>query len=480
MSSVDYSPARTLLRAAHQHPHRASLIDAQTGAVLSVSQSSDHVRRTTTVLAGLGIGEGSRVVLCTANSPWHFIVHVACSWLGAVSVVVSPRLPEGEIRHRINLAHGALVIVDSAQMASDLSLAHFKKMVDSAHPMMGEPPRRTTEVAAILFTSGSTAQARPIELTHEVLWWGTRNFRDGFEYSPGHHVVGVCAPMSHIGGFNGTSLDTFAHGGTVVVFESFNPELILRGVEQHRISMMFAVPTMCIALLEAQRTVEADLSSWVKPLVGGDALTPLLREHMRQAGLDPIHVWGMTETSGAGAMMAPDAIGPAGAIGRPFPYVDLRICDEAGIQVEQGSIGEIQVRGPGVVTGSKWLRTADLGFIDEGGWIHLVGRASRMINTGGELVAPAKIEEALRTLAGITDAMVVGLEDERWGQIVAAAIVLAPGGGTGDLTSLQFLNAQLANVLAPWERIRRMTTVDAIPLSVNGKPDPQAVIRLFA
>ena len=483
----DYSPARALLRAAEQHPSRASLVDGATDRVWSVAESADAVARLAGALRGRGLGASSRIAVIAQNSPWHFLIHVAASWIHAATVPMSPRAPAPRLREMLEAAAVDLVVVDEAGAAAlaggagvpVVAVSDIEEWSRLAPAPAGPPLSCAQEEAAVVFTSGSTGLPRPVRLSHAALWWASACFRDGFEYSPGSHVVGVCAPLSHIGGFNGTTLDTFSHGGTlVVVGPSFDPVRTLECVQRHRIAMMFVVPTMARALLEANESVGADLSSWVRPLVGGDALTPALAERMRRAGLAPIHVWGMTETGGAGAMAAPDSRAPAGSIGRPFPYVDLRIVGADGAAAGPGALGTIEVRGPGVVTGQEWLSTGDLGFVDADGWVHLVGRAHRMINTGGELVAPPRVEAALMELEEVREALVVGVPDETWGEVVGAVLVPSPGADAASLSPAS-LAAALGGALAPWERVRRVRPVDALPLTATGKPSPATARELL-
>lgn len=483
----DYSPARALLRAAEQHPSRASLVDGATDRVWSVAESADAVARLAGALRGRGLGASSRIAVIAQNSPWHFLIHVAASWIHAATVPMSPRAPAPRLREMLEAAGVDLVVVDEAGAAAlaggagapVVAVSDIEEWSRLAPAPVGPPLPCAQEEAAVVFTSGSTGLPRPVRLSHAALWWASASFRDGFEYSPGSHVVGVCAPLSHIGGFNGTTLDTFSHGGTlVVVGPSFDPVPTLECVQRHRIAMMFVVPTMARALLEANESVGADLSSWVRPLVGGDALTPALAERMRRAGLAPVHVWGMTETGGAGAMAAPDSPAPAGSIGRPFPYVDLRIVGDDGAAAGPGAVGAIEVRGPGVVTGQQWLSTGDLGFVDADGWVHLVGRAHRMINTGGELVAPPRVEAALMELEEVREALVVGVPDETWGEVVGAVLVPSPGADAASLSPAS-LAAALGGALAPWEQVRRVRLVDALPLTATGKPNPTAARELL-
>ncbi len=477
------------MRAARQRPHRDSIIWLPEGHKWSVSDSAEAVRRTASYLRALGIGEGDRVVLAAANTPWCYVLHCACSWLGAVTVPLSERLPLPVFKELLVSVKPRLLLLDEGLALPGTLLKDFTSEALSAEPIEGEPPKRSDEIAAIVFTSGSAGRTRGVELTHSQLWWGSMCFRDGFEYCPGHEVLGVCAPISHIGGFNGTTIDVFTHGGTLVVFPTFDPRQVLLAIEEHRITMMFLVPIMCHFLLDENAHVLADLSSWARPLIGGDLLSPALAARMREVGLRPIHVWGMTETSGAGLMASPDSGAPAGALGAPFPYVDVRLVDEDGAETHPGTVGEIEVRGPGVASSflnageegparirEGWLRTGDLATRDEEGWFMMLGRKSRMINTGGELVAPTRIEELLLSLPEVKGACVVGVADARWGQRVAALLV--PRAGVLARDALEIARS-IDELLAPWERVRQALWVEAIPLLPNGKPNAPEVQRIL-
>ena len=490
----DYSPARALLAAARRHPERLSLVDAVTGQDWNVREAADTVARLARAFAEAGIGEGTRIAVVGANSPWHYIAFVAASWLRAVTVPLSPRMPACALASMCEQADVSWVFHDEASSPTALTLASagvyraslsdLAAWVDRAAPMSTAPARCGTELAAILFTSGSTGTPRPVELTHEVMWWGSTNFREGFDYAPTSSVVGVCAPASHIGGFNGTSMDVWTHGGTLVTLGfpgSFDARGVLDAIARYGITMMFAVPAIVRALLDEHEHGGGDLSSWTRPLIGGDAMTADLAEAMRRVGLSPIHVWGMTETSGAGTVATPQSGAPAGSLGVPFPYVDLVVMASPEREAGVGEMGEIWVRGPGVVSGDEWLRTGDLATRDAGGWLHMVGRAHRMINTAGELVAPPSVERALRSLDTVSDALVVGLPDERWGQIVAALIVPSPKGrAQASSMSADALSEALREALAPWEKVRRIVVVDELPMTATGKPDPLAAAELFS
>ena len=491
----DLSPARALLSAAHQHPDRVSLIDAESARSFTLAQSAGCVRTLAWYFTTLGLNAGDRIVVCAPNSVWHFLIHAAASWIHAVSVPVSPLFPEAVRERLYDKVEPALIIgkEDLPPNGSDLftyisfeDLDTLAREVGSGCPTDFFPLPCHDETAALVFTSGTSGKMRAAQLTHANLWWASQCFRNGFEYCPGSAVCGVVAPLSHIGGFNGTSMDIFTHGGTLVVFSSFDPLEVARGIEKWRISIMFAVPAMCQMLMQAARDARVDLSSWTHPLVGGDAMGASLFDEMTRMGLSPIHVWGMTELGGAGTFLSPERwpLHP-GAIGFPFPFIQCRLRDTQGdLITEAGQPGIIEVHGPGVASRywgeetreSEWFSSSDIGVFDDEQCIHMIGRSSRVMNTGGELVSPAHVEEALRALECVADACVVGLDDERWGQIVAAALVPA----THDNLSLEYVRNLLKDSLAPWQHPRRIHWVESLPKTTTGKVDFSQVQALFA
>ena len=176
----DYSPARALLASARRNPDRRSLVDAVTGEEWSVREAAATVARLAAAFEEVGVDEGTRIAVIGANSPWHYIVHVAASWV---------------FLDEASRAHASALSDAGAQVAS---FADLSAWADRATPIGHAPARCGTELAAILFTSGSTGIPRPVELTHEVMWWGSTNFREGFDYAPTSSVVGARQPHRRI------------------------------------------------------------------------------------------------------------------------------------------------------------------------------------------------------------------------------------------------------------------------------------------
>lgn len=540
MNIINYSPLATLQRAAAQHPTRPNLIAADSGRTWSVLESLQTVFRLVKSLSpssqaplstAPAPAAGPRWVVVGQNSAWHFLLHAAAAQLGAVTVPLSPRLPQerlallfadcqpqwvfsdgqvdltGLVSAPPRVAGGGREEGDGEHPTKPwhLSFAQLEERLQTVAVPTSEQVsseqwpalNRQEELAAIVYTSGSTGLPRGVRLTHRSLWWGSQNFRSGFEYNPGLDTVGLCAPISHIGGFNGTSLDTFSHGGTLVIFPKFDPPAILRACREYRIAQMFLVPAMAHSLLDAARGSEESLASLRNPLIGGDVMDEALYERFRQAGLRPIHVWGMTETSASGLMRSPEAPCPPHSLGVPFPYNEARLVDASGQVVHGPGSGQLQVRGPSIAPGywvgaaqdradgdlaagqiGPWLETGDLASRDEQGFYYFQGRQAHIIRTGGEQASPLAIERALRAQPEVATALAVGLPDPKWGQVVG--VLLVGRHGNLDAATTAELFARVAPDLAPWEKPRRGVWVAALPLSVNGKPDREQARQILS
>ena len=493
---------------------------------MTVAEAAVATRKLAQLFAQAGVTEGDRVLMAARNSPYHLLAFVACARLGAVFVPVSFRLTQFELQNLVDFCSPRALICEPeiaarGSFTSTGTLLHFVIDDDvSAGPLSpglqngylalsaamspfdgsfiadSEPSghdelggREYPEgLAAILFTSGSSGTPKAVELTHANLWWGSQNFRSGFEYRSDESVL-AAAPLSHIGGFNGTTLDLFSNGGHVVVSRYFHPAEVLRLIEEKRINIMFGVPTMYGALLAQPDIATRDLSSWRLPLVGGSQVPAPLLGSLAALGLQPINVWGMTETSASGSYLPFEhCASHPGSIGRPFSNIEARVVAPGTLtDVAVGVPGELVVRGPSVTHGfwhgddytaaafdKGWLRTGDLCTMDAAGFLSIVGRLSERIMTGGEGVFPSEIEEVLRQYPGISDVVVCGVPDEVWGERVVAAIAVDEGASEPTLVDLQAFAGQ---VLARYKMPRELAVVKEIPFTSSGKVDRGAVRR---
>ncbi|QJC22363.1 class I adenylate-forming enzyme family protein [Arcanobacterium buesumense] len=511
-----YNPAYSLDMAAHSHGQRFAIHYGETS--YTVLEATLITKQLAAMLGDIGVGQGDRVALIARNSPYHMLLHVACARIGAVFVPISYRFAGPELADVLDFAQPRVVVADleSSRIQKRHGVSYF--VIDDdvefssltngypkgfqglsacyrkSHPMEATAWKtglavdtNVSEVdgGAMLFTSGSTGRPKAVYLTHEQLWWGSQNFREGFEYS-NHDVELVTVPLTHIGGFNGTTLDLFSHGGTIVIVREFDPGRVLQELERHRVAMMFAVPTMYSALLAHPDFSQRDLTAFRLPLIGGAICPPALLARMEESGLRPLNVWGMTETGGAGFMLSQDLLAQArGSIGSPFAHVSAKIIDEFG---QEADTGELVISGPHVVHSywndpsftaeafrDGWLLTGDMARRDAEGHVWIVGRTRYQINTGGEKVIPEEVSSVLLQMPQIVDAAVVGIPDETWGEAVAAAIVVKPGEQAPDLGTIRdFVASHIARYKAP----RAVCVVPSLPTNANGKTDMAQIKKM--
>ncbi|MDO5061510.1 MAG: class I adenylate-forming enzyme family protein [Actinomycetaceae bacterium] len=543
----DFSPLNLLLKAAIRNPHRLHLVGvaprdksiftpflpAQTALpatasatehfqinfASTIAQSAELTLKLVSLLKRAGVQEKDRVALWGPNSVWHLLVHIACAGLGAISVQLDQHYTAEEFAVVASDCSPKLVFAGPAQQqrAADtldgftwFSLAQIPQLLESlpAASQADLPLVDDSVVGAIIYTSGTASHPKGVALTHANLWWGCRNFREVFEYSS-DFVEAVVAPLSHIGGFNGTTLDLVYSGGTVVVVESFHPGAVLEILEAFRVQMMFGVPTIYLRLLAEPSFSTRDLSAFVRPLIGGSSLPAALAQQMHAVGWAPYNVWGMTEQSASGTCLTPGmAPNCENGVGIPFPYTQVKVArlDKdsallAGTELVEASpneVGMLVCSGPSVSAGywqdealnsasfvGKWLLTGDLGFVDQAGSFHFAARAAHTINTGGEKVLPDPVAETLHGIPGVGQVQVVGIPDPQWGQLVAAVIIPdnSPEGAhlrsLPEATVLEILRTEAAKSLARYKLPRAVKVVEAFPVSSNGKVSYPGLQELF-
>lgn len=521
-----FNAAFTLDRAAFDHPDRVSLTYGQQS--WTVAQAATATRRLAQLLAQVGVSAGDRVMLVSHNSPYHLFFHIACARLGAVLVPVSFRLTQFELQALVDFCSPRAVVCEPEVAArgsftSTGTLMHFvidddvqagpltpglaggylgltaalvafdgDFIADGADDGPLELNRHDYPegLADIFFVAGTAGQPRGAELTHENLWWGSRNLRDALSYD-NDDVALVAAPLSHVSGFNCVTLDLFASGGHVVITRDFDPGAVLQLIESHRVTVFFGISTMYLALSGHPDFATRDLSSWRLPLVGGTHVPPPLLGRLASRHLRPLPVWGLPETAAAIAYLPFEHCAEyPGAVGRPFPHVAMRIVDpHTGEDLPEGHVGVIDVQGPGVaarywhndtdtreIFPNGWFRTGDFGQMSDG-VVTVTGRYSDVIFSGGESLLPDEVEDVLIQYPGVTEAVVCGVPDATWGESVAAAITVDSGNPQPDVHDLLAFAGQ---VLAGFKLPRRIIVVDTMPTAENGTVDRRAVRTLLA
>ena len=469
---------------AARRPQRRCLHDPAAGWVSRgdlASASAEVAGR----LYAAGLRRGDRVLLCAPSGVALVAAHVACLRMGLVVVPLNAALRRREVAHVVTDASPRGAIVDDPEMRSWVVEAAPGIVACTAAVDLpaGEVPSLDDvagdEPALIGYTSGTTGTPKGAVLTHANLLAGAEALRRAWGWTEDDRLV-LALPLFHIHGLGVGLHGTLHSGASAVLQPRFDPETVIEAVRHHEATLFFGVPTMYHRLARSERVAEL---AALRLAVSGSAPLPadLHRRLEARAGLRVLERYGMTET----IMLVSNPLDGerrAGSVGFPLPGVELRIQHSGGSpaadpEVPGGTAGEIWVRGPNVFSGywrrpgagpgaDGWFRTGDIGRRDADGYLHLEGRTSELIITGGFNVYPREVEEQLADHPDVAEVAVAGRPDEDRGEIVTAFVVPAPD---RPAPSVAELRAHLAERLAPYKHPRAVVALEAVPRNALGK-----------
>jgi oxalate---CoA ligase len=346
------------------------------------------------------------------------------------------------------------------------------------------------DVALVLHTSGTTSRPKRVPLKHRNLAASVQHIAATYALTP--EDVSLCVmPLFHVHGLVASTLGTLATGGTVVVPAKFNPLSFWRIARDQGATWYSAVPTIHQLLLArvetgAAKPAGAEKLRFIRSCSA--SLPPQVMQDLEAAfGAPVLEAYGMTE---AAHQMASNPLPPrarkAGSVG-PGTDVQISIRDTNGDTVAPGVAGEVCIKGPNVITGyennpeanasaffGEWFRTGDQGYLDENGYLTLVGRLKEMINRGGEKISPREIDEVLLTHPAVAEAVCFGVSHKTWGEEVAAAVVLRDSVTESDLL------AYCKERLAEFKRPKQIHITETIPRTATGKIQRRIVAQAFA
>jgi fatty-acyl-CoA synthase len=442
---------------------------------------------------------GERVAVWAPGLPEWVVLEFGAALAGLTLVTVNPAYQAEELRYVLDQSRAAgifLVPEFRSPMAEYLAkvrpdlpalrevvlFTEWDEFIASAPADHGLPDVVPQDVAQVQYTSGTTGFPKGALLTHRGLTNNARFFAEGLRLRPGEVYLNPM-PMFHTAGCGFGTLGPLQSRAVNVLVPAFEPGLVLELLEAERADVMFAVPTMLIAVLEHADFSRRDLSSWRCACSGG-APVPFelaLRVEQRTNATFAIG-YGMTECCPVLTMTPLDDTveDRANTLGRPVPQTEVKICDPLTDEpVPPGQAGELRARGymvmagyndqpeatAAAIDGEGWYHSGDLASMDERGYLRIEGRIKDMIIRGGENIYPREIEALLFTHPAVADAAVVGVPDERWGETIAAFVRLVPGNApTGDE-----LRAYCRQHLAPYKCPQRWEFVDEFPLTPSGK-----------
>jgi fatty-acyl-CoA synthase len=462
------------------------------------AELDDRTSRLASALRDLGVERGDRIAYLGPNDPTLLETLFATTALGGVFVPLNWRLTAPELTY-IAADCGATLLVHAAAMADaaaavagdgSTALRHLVELGPTFEVMatgggaggdVPEPidaPVALDDPAVIIYTSGTTGRPKGATLSHGNITWNCVNVLIDTDLAS-DEVALVCAPLFHVAALNMVSLPILMKGGTVVLTGGFDPDVALELIGLHRVTVMFGVPAMFNAMAQVPAFASADLSSLRRLLCGG-APVPLstIRTYLDR-GIPFLQGYGMTETSpGALFLGAERAADKAGSAGVASFFTDVRVVRPDGSDVEPGEKGEVVVAGPNVMPGywnrpdataevmdGEWFRSGDVALVDDDGYVTIVDRMKDVIISGGENVYPAEVEDVIYSHPDVAECAVIGVADERWGEVGRAIVVRRAGTALDERALLEHLDGRLARFKLPGS----VVFTDRLPRSGAGK-----------
>ena len=481
-----------LERSAADHPASVALITRESRTTYEMLWSS--VMSAAQSLAHRGISRGDRVALMASHTAETVAAYYAILAAGAVVVPLDPQATPRELTARIGHTGARMVVTDSqsplqpavaAGLSADTEVASSSELASGSPSAFKRVPIAPGELAALVYTSGTTARPKAVMLTHANVATNVLAVIDYLGLTASDRVM---SPLSLFYVYGASVLQThLSVGASVVLGDMVFAERTVRWMADERVTGFSGVSWMYATLLS--RTTFA----------AGPAKLPTLR-YLTQAGsrMAPVDIaritaafpkvsffvmYGQTEATSRLCYLAPsDLPSHPGSVGKPINGVAIEIRRPDGSLADAGETGEVLASGPNVMQGywqapeatakailederGRWLRTGDLGHLDGEGYLFLEGRLSDIIKVWGHRVSPAEVEEVVLALPGVADAAAVGVPDGPFGEAIHLVVVRAPGASVTEHDVLAHCRAQLSTYKLP----ARVTFADAVPMTASGK-----------
>jgi fatty-acyl-CoA synthase len=456
-----------------------------------------------------GVGPGDRVAYLGANDTATFEVFFAAGLLGAIFAPFNIRLTAAELSLLVHdcapaiLFHGSAyghLVADLPPIATvvavDGSPAYEEFLTAGAHNELAFPDVGLDDDAVILYTSGTTGQAKGAVLTHANVTFNVMNQLAHADVL-GSDTAMCIAPLFHATGLGQVSLPTLFKGGCVVVMERFDARSVLATIRDQRVASFSAVPTMLQMLCDHPDFVATDLSSLRYVIYGGSMVAERVARAWQDRGVVLLQGYGMTEAApGVYLATAAGAVERPVSIGVPHFFTDVAIADPGGAVTDPGGAavtdlggaegrrGELLVRGLNVFRGywqrpveteavftDGWFRSGDVIRLDADGWAYVVDRVKDMIISGGENVYPAEVEARLNELDGVVESAVIAVPDERWGEVGLAYVVTTVPSKWSEAAIREALRDRLAAFKIP----AYVRFIDELPKTAIGKTRKQVL-----
>lgn len=484
---------------ANTRPSKLAILDLYSGRRFTYAEVHNRVAR----LAGffqdsLSVNHGDRVAVLSQNTSDIFEIQFACARLGAIFQPLNFRLTIPELAFIVSDAAPVVLIVDidfaevGWELARRCGISHtinlrgdggdsgYEQGIADARPITSMTEQTLDDVCAIMYTSGTTGRPKGATITHGMAFYNAANTlvpaRIGSD-----SVQLVFLPLFHIAALNAFANPVFYAAGTAIIMRTFTPCDALNAMNDAALGIthMTAVPVMYQSMAQADEFKTTDFSRIRMPLVGAAPVPLQILNTWRKRGVEIQQGYGMTETAGAVLLVdKAETLRKIGTAGTPFLHTDMRVVDTHGEDVAAGKRGELWIKGPIVTPGywnrpdanekdftDGWLHTGDAVVRDDDGYYTIVDRQKDMYISGGENVYPAEVEDVLYQLEEISEVAVIGVPDEKWGEVGYAVVVLKTD---AELSPKQLLD-HCQGKLAPYKHPHHVLFAGELPRSATGK-----------
>ena len=494
---------------ASRRPDEVALASVDTGVQVTWRSLDDRVGRVAHLLRHrFGVDRGDRVACIAENDPRMFELQFASMRLGAMFVPLNWRLASGELVdlcvdaepkvlvHDGAWEESAALISEKAGIGSRLAwgasgpVPDYEQSQSEVGFVSAPPGFGLDDPTHILYTSGTTGRPKGALSTHGTLLWNAHNLACTTGVADAGCNMLNPMPLFHAGGLHTCANPILHFGGRVTTMGRFDPAKVLaRFVDSDPpVTHIALIPLMYQAIAEQSGFAEARFPDLRYGIVAGAIADPALLRLWADKGVPLQPQYGGTEMGPCALALERSDVerGVAGSAGQPVFSTEVMLADPHGQEVAAGEVGEIWLRGPSVSPGywrrdsgefftDDWFRTGDVAWRDSDGYHYLAGRLKDMYKSGGENVYPAEVELVLARAPGVQDIAVVGVADERWGEVGLAAIVPTPGARP----TLEDLSAFAVGKLARYKLPKRLVLVDNLERNVTGKVDKVAIRRKY-
>jgi fatty-acyl-CoA synthase len=446
-------------------------------------------------LRRLGVERGDRVVYLGPNHPSLLETFFAAGQLGAVFVPLNTRLAGPELAWQAADSGARLLVHAPSPVAAEIPVATRVEVGAGYEDLLSrgdagdraeaiDEPVAADDPCIVMYTSGTTGRPKGAVLSHGNITWNSVNVLVDADLA-GDEVTLVVAPLFHTAALNMICLPTLLKGGRVVLAAAFDAGRVLEIIERRGVTLMFAVPAMYNVMAGHPAWPDTDLSSLRTLMCGGAPVPDGTINTYLARGLTFVQGYGMTEASpGVLLLDRSQVLAKAGSAGVPHFFTDVRVVRPDQTEATPGDKGEIVVSGPNVMlgywgrpeetaaalgdpgtTGERWFRSGDVAVTDEDGYVFVVDRVKDMIISGGENIYPAEVENVLSEHPAVLECAVIGVPDEKWGEVGRAVLVLRPGATADEEELRSFLLGRIAKYKIP----RSFRFADGLPRNAVGK-----------